>query len=619
LDRSTSGSSSGSGVAAAANLCAVAIGTETDGSVVSPSSCNGLVGLKPTVGLLSRSGIIPISSTQDTAGPMARTVRDAALLLSALQGPDPADPAQLPIPANVPTDYTPFLKADSLTGQRLGVEKAHLNGPPAVAKLLKQAVEALKAKGATIVEVELVKKINPLGEAEFDVLLYEFKEGVNKYLAGAGAAVRNLADVIAYNNAHPAEAMPIFEQETLIMAEKTDGLNNAKYKAAVKKTVLESRKIIDATLRDNNELCRRLLASPLQGLQTLPCVNPSVPGGAYVEENAKRTEGKLSGTINISYKPSRETLVYGSYSRGYKAGGFNLDRSALPRQTTATSAGPVLGSARLTNLEFEPEINDAFELGMKYNGRGVDLNIAAFHQIFDDFQLNTFNGVNFQVENVNSCGDSLLGLDRDNNSATGACTGKVKGGVRSRGVEVELFTRPVTDVSFNIGATFVDTAYRTNLVGVDGRPLSSALFQLPGRRVSNSSEFSLTTSIGFNPRITSSGIRALIYADARHSGEFNTGSDLDIEKLQSAYTVVNARIGLQGPSNLWGVELWAQNLFNEDYQQVAFDAPVQGFGTTGGSNTRRGVDYGYYPRSNQLFGAFLAEPRTYGLTLRTRF
>ena len=248
LDRSTSGSSSGSGAAVAANLCAVAIGTETDGSVVSPASVNGLVGLKPTVGLLSRSGIIPISSTQDTAGPMARTVRDAAVLLGALAGPDPADPAKLPIPAASPTDYTAFLKADALKGQRLGVEKAHLNGPPAVAKLLKEAVESLKAQGATIVEVELNKLVNPLGEAEFDVLLYEFKDGVNKYLAGAGAAVRNLADVIAYNNAHAAEAMPFFQQETLIKAEATDGLGNAKYKAAVQKTVTGARKAIDSLL-----------------------------------------------------------------------------------------------------------------------------------------------------------------------------------------------------------------------------------------------------------------------------------------------------------------------------------------------------------------------------------
>ena len=251
LDRSTSGSSSGSGAAVAANLCAVAVGTETDGSVVSPASCNGLVGLKPTVGLLSRSGIIPISSTQDTAGPMTRTVRDAALLLAALAGPDSADPATLKTDGVkvIPNDYTPFLKADALKGQRLGVEKAHLNGPPAVARLLREAVEALKAQGASVVEVELNKLVNPLGEAEFEVLLYEFKDGVNKYLAGAGASVRNLADVIAYNKAHAAEAMPIFEQETLIRAEATDGLTNPKYKAAVQKTVTGARQAIDGLLK----------------------------------------------------------------------------------------------------------------------------------------------------------------------------------------------------------------------------------------------------------------------------------------------------------------------------------------------------------------------------------
>jgi amidase len=249
LDRSTSGSSSGSGAAVAANLCAVAIGTETDGSVVSPASCNGVVGLKPTVGLLSRGGIIPISSTQDTAGPMARTVRDAALLLAALQGADPADPARLPILAATPTDYTTFLKADALQGQRLGVEKVHLDGPPAVAQLLKAAVEALKAQGATVVEIELNKLANPLGEAEFDVLLYEFKEGVNKYLAGANATVKNLADVIAYNNAHAAEAMPLFGQETLIRAEATDGLDNPRYRAAVRKTVASARQAIDSLLK----------------------------------------------------------------------------------------------------------------------------------------------------------------------------------------------------------------------------------------------------------------------------------------------------------------------------------------------------------------------------------
>ncbi len=121
-----------------------------------------------------------------------------------------------------------------------------------------------------------------------------------------------------------------------------------------------------------------------------------------------------------------------------------------------------------------------------------------------------------------------------------------------------------------------------------------------------------TGSISFNPRITDSGLRALFYVDARHQSAFNTGSDLDLEKVQQSYTVINGRIGIQGPDRRWAVELWAQNLFNEDYLQVAFDAFAQG------SGTQRGVQQGFYARSNQLFGAFLAEPRTYGVTVRTR-
>jgi outer membrane receptor protein involved in Fe transport len=378
-------------------------------------------------------------------------------------------------------------------------------------------------------------------------------------------------------------------------------------------------------LTDTNALCRAFAGAPasIQGLQTLPCAIPSVPNGNYRESGRRKTEKKLSGTAVLSWKPTPETLTYASYSRGYKAGGFNLDRSALIRQVNLTPAGASANAGPVTNatlatLAFEPEVNDAFELGVKYNGRGLDLNIAVFHQVFDDFQLNTFNGVNFQVENVNSCKNFLLVADQDNSQITGRCTGKVQGGVKSRGVEAELFTRPVQDVSLNFGATFADTRYRNNLVGVRGAALSSALFQLPGERLSNSSLLSATASLSFNPRITDSGIRALFYLDGRHASKFNTGSDLDVEKVQTAYTVVNGRIGLQGPEGRWGVELWAQNLLGEDYTQVAFDAPLQGFGTTGGSNTRVGVDRGFYTRSNQLFGAFLAEPRTYGLTVRTR-
>jgi hypothetical protein len=240
------------------------------------------------------------------------------------------------------------------------------------------------------------------------------------------------------------------------------------------------------------------------------------------------------------------------------------------------------------------------------------VNVAAFRQEFRDFQLNTFNGLNFFVENINSCGTNLNGADRDNIIGNGACANDdLEAGVTSQGVELEVFTRPVTDVTLNFGATFASTKYNDNLVGADGRPLSPALFQLPGRRLSNSSAGAFTASVGFNPRITDNGIRALFYVDARHATKFNTGSDLDIEKIQPSYTVVNGRIGLQGPKGAWGVELWAQNLFNEDYLQVAFDATLQGTGTQRQTEAFGGV-------SSQLFGAFLAEPRTYGVTFRTR-
>jgi len=278
-----------------------------------------------------------------------------------------------------------------------------------------------------------------------------------------------------------------------------------------------------------------------------------------------------------------------------------------------TAAGPVLPSARLEDLIFKSENVDAFELGAKYNGRGFDLNAAAFHQVFDDFQLNTFNGLNFVVENINSCNDDLGGADTDNSPTTGACPGKIRGGVRSYGVELEAFYRPMPDLSLNLGGTAISTRYRNNLVGAEGKPLTNALFQLPGRRISNSSLHSATASFSYTPRFGTGGMRGLIYMDARYQSEINTGSDLDLEKIQNDFVVVNGRIGLRGRDSIWGVELWAQNLLNTDYKQIAFDAPLQGSGTI------RGVEQGFYPRSTGLFGAFLGEPRTYGVTVRTRF
>jgi amidase len=252
LDRNPSGSSAGSGSAASANLCAIAIGTETDGSIVSPSSVNGLVGIKPTVGLWSRSGIIPISKTQDTAGPMARSVGDAAILLGALTGVDQSDSYTLSSKGKIEKDYTKFLDANGLQGKRIGIEKDGLKVNPFMDNLFQKAIDMLKSKGATIVEVELYKQLKDAEKAQLTVLLYEFKDGLNKYLSTANSKVKSLADVIAFNKQNEAKAMPFFKQETLEQAEKKGGLDEKEYLEAVGKTTGVTRKAIDMILKENN-------------------------------------------------------------------------------------------------------------------------------------------------------------------------------------------------------------------------------------------------------------------------------------------------------------------------------------------------------------------------------
>jgi amidase len=248
LARNPSGSSAGSGSAVSANLCVVAVGTETNGSVVSPSSINGIVGIKPTVGLLSRSGIIPISKTQDTAGPMARTVRDAAILLGVLAGVDDQDPVTLESKDKARKDYTLFLDPDGLKGKKIGVEKSFLSGGhEGVLALFQEAVALMKAQGATIIEVELQKLLSEAGSVEGLILQYEFKDGLNRYLATAGTPVKTLADVIAFNKQNEKRAMPFFKQETLERSEARPGLDNIEYTEALKK-LLTSRKIIDDLL-----------------------------------------------------------------------------------------------------------------------------------------------------------------------------------------------------------------------------------------------------------------------------------------------------------------------------------------------------------------------------------
>lgn len=367
------------------------------------------------------------------------------------------------------------------------------------------------------------------------------------------------------------------------------------------------RKRVVGDLNDTNPLCSFYSAN-IPSLQALPCsVVQSAPGGHFSGSDSK-AENNLSGTAAASYKIGR-MLAYASYSRGYKAGGFNLDRAGLNR---IGGSGAIIAGSNLAPLEFKPEINDAVELGAKYHSPAFDLNVAIFRELFRNFQLNTFNGLYFIVENINACKASLNGADTDNDPTTGACTMGSRAGVRSQGLEVEGAARPLADVEWNFGATYADTRYRHNLVGSGGAPLTNALFQLPGRRISNSNAWTLTSALAWTPRIGGSGLHGLVYADARYMSPFDTGSDLDIEKMQKAFTIVNARLGISGPDQGWSVELWAQNLFNVKTVQIAFDSPLQG------SGTQRGVVAGFYPRSTQLFGAFLGEPRTLGVTLRKR-
>lgn len=251
LDRNPCGSSSGSGAAVAASLCAVAVGTETDGSITCPSAVNGLVGIKPTVGLLSRSGIIPISNTQDTPGPMARTVRDAAILLGALTGIDSDDIATAKSKGNFYSDYTQFLKADGLKDKRIGVEKKIIQGTDKINAIMKEAVKIMKESGAEIIEVEIIDKISELGEAEFLAMKYEFKDGLNKYLSQSDAKVRSLKEVIEFNIENESEAMPFFKQDILVSAEELGGLDSVEYKTALNKILDTSRMIIDDTMKDN--------------------------------------------------------------------------------------------------------------------------------------------------------------------------------------------------------------------------------------------------------------------------------------------------------------------------------------------------------------------------------
>ncbi|WP_265569731.1 TonB-dependent receptor [Sphingomicrobium nitratireducens] len=436
----------------------------------------------------------------------------------------------------------------------------------------------------------------------------------------------NLANAFTFDPMNPGAFVPfnyqptvndLWEQRSTNWALFTHNIFevNDKIDITVGLRYTRERKTLDANLNDDANLCS-FYSAALPSVQLLPCIVPATPGGNLTVSD-KKTEGKLSGTAVVSFRPVDQLLTYASYSRGYKAGGFNLDRTPLNRSGLT---GAILPTTDLEALKFAPETNNAFELGFKYNGRGLDVNVAAFHQTFKSFQLNQFNGIAFEVENINSCTKlDVDGGDKDADATTGNCDGNLRGGVISKGVEWEVFARPIRDVNLQFGGTYVDTKYRDNIVGATGEAVSPQLFQLPGRRISNSNQLTLTGSISYTPELGNSGLTGLLYFGGRHMSSLNTGSDLDVEKIQPSFEVFNARVGVRGPDDAWAVELWGNNVFDKDYIQVAFDAPLQGLNGSRATNTSRGVDEGLYPIANQLFGAFLGEPRTYGITLRGKF
>ncbi len=368
----------------------------------------------------------------------------------------------------------------------------------------------------------------------------------------------------------------------------------------------------------------RALAGALLGLS---CQGNSTAELNGVRLNDVRKEGKFTGTAVLSYKPVDALLLYGSYSRGYKAGGFNLDRSAL-KQPVLPFGGQAGAQALVGGLQFDPETVNAFEIGGKYSAGGITFNASLFRQDFKNFQLNTFDGTVFIVQNINGCDSSLGGGDRDQSkfatgttnfnaaaATTGACASDdVSYGVRSQGLELEASARLTRDFRVNAGATFSRTKYRDNLVGRDtGAPLNQALRLLPGSYLSNAPKTVLTGAVSWTPDIGTSGLSGLFYVDARRSSGYNTGSDLFPQKTQRAFSLVNGRVGIRGPEESWALEFWAQNLLNKNYQQVAFNSPFQE-----GAASAPFTDPGF-PGGRQIFSSFLAEPRTFGMTLRAKF
>ncbi len=358
----------------------------------------------------------------------------------------------------------------------------------------------------------------------------------------------------------------------------------------------------------------RALAGALIGLS---CQGNSTAELNGVSISDERKEDEWTGTAILSYKPMDDLLLYASFARGYKAGGFNLDRSALksPIFPFAASGG---AQALVRNLQFDPELVDSYEIGAKYSTGPFGLSVSAFRSEFSNFQLNTFNGTVFLVQTVNGCNGELTGgdaADSDASAATGACAADdVSYGVLTQGFELEASMVPGDNFRVAAGLTYASTKYRDNIVGnVSGAPLDPALRKLPGDNLSNAPEIVATGSFTWTPPIGDSGLSGLVYVDGRMTSDYNTGSDLFPQKEQDGYALFNARVGVRGPDEKWAIEFWAQNIFDKQYAQVAFNSPFQA-----GTTSAPFVDP-TYPGGRQIFSQFLAEPRTYGVTGRFNF
>lgn len=384
------------------------------------------------------------------------------------------------------------------------------------------------------------------------------------------------------------------------------------------------KKKFSATFGNDNAVCTAQQAAltpflPTLGATAVGLIGLACQGNSTAELNGvsirdKRSEDEWTGTAILSYKPVDDLLLYASFARGYKAGGFNLDRSAL-KAPTATFASVGGAQALVGNLQFDPEKVDSYELGAKYSTGPFSLGVSLFRSDFRNFQLNTFNGTVFLVQNINGCKADLGGADRDTSATTGACAqDNVSWGVRAEGVEIEASLVPARNFRMAAGLTYSNTSYRNNLVGTRlGAPLDPALRKLPGDNLSNAPELVATGSVTWTPELGSSGLTGLVYIDGRMTSDYNTGSDLFPQKEQDGYALFNARVGIRGRDEAWGVEIWAQNLFNKQYAQVAFNSPFQA-----GTTSAPFVDP-QYPGGRQIFSQFLAEPRTYGVTLRGKF